>query len=912
MDSQTLLALLGRLHPAAVHLPIACILLALFAEGYTILRGQKHRLSSFTVPLLIVGGFSGAIAALFGYFNKTDQRFYGEAAHLLFQHQLLSLVALALMLVAALFAIRCVSEYSHRTLLWTTRGAILFALAVVTGGAHQGALLVHGSDYFTSVFERSDRVLASLHLPPEFSDDQLAKMPAAVLEPVDFADHIEPIFEKKCARCHLDGKKKGAFQMDTRELLLKGGESGAVVIPGESRGSYLVQLVAGLEPDKIMPEKGDLLSEHEIALVRGWIDQGMKWDSTAVSDAEPAQKQAASSSSIALRMVRPPTCKKCGEKSNAVDVFLAGYFEQLKVKPPRIVSDDRYIRRLYIDVLGRLPTVEEHNSAHSLLRAKSPQALVEALLEREDEYAGAWLGYWNDLLRNDYSGPGFVQKNKDRKRKEITGWLKRALEKNMPYDSMVRHLISPSKRSEGFIRGILWPGVVNPNERPEMQAAQNVGQIFLGVNLKCASCHDSFTSDWKLQDSYSLASVFSKKPLEVFECDKATGELAHARFLFSEVDYVESEETVRTRLEQLAKSLTTPENGRFARTFVNRMWARLFGRGFQEPLDEPAEDSWNEELHNWLAVEFVQGGYDMKQFLKLVLSSEAYRYKSVPMKENSLLPSEDRFVFTGPFFRPLPGEAVFDTFNAFFEIAGPLTPTDLSRHGAGLEEKPKVIRVNAGESVRFEVPEDGAGGLFLNLRIPIKRKRKMENFPESTLKVSGKGVSNGILEYYRDDDLDERFVESKTGDVAYAYGTGMIRLSTRTLGGQTIEFLQEGKAPLDIVVYSGVSIRSSLREHNDLLASFGRPKRVNVTSRRDSLFSSPRILELATNVKWDAMLRFIGEQLRRNPNRLEILAQFLGRKLTEGERNVFERRLEEAPSDLMWVIATSPEFVVIS
>jgi hypothetical protein len=119
------------------------------------------------------------------------------------------------------------------------------------------------------------------------------------------------------------------------------------------------------------------------------------------------------------------------------------------------------------------------------------------------------------LLRNDYAGTGYI----DGGRKQISAWLYKSLVDNKPYDQMARELIAPKPESEGFIKGIKWRGNVNASQVTELQFAQNVGQVFFGINLKCASCHDSFIDNWKLDDAYSLAAVIADSPLEVHRCD---------------------------------------------------------------------------------------------------------------------------------------------------------------------------------------------------------------------------------------------------------------------------------------------------------------------------------------------------------------------------------------------------------
>src|SRR5204862_6632030 len=174
--------------------------------------------------------------------------------------------------------------------------------------------------------------------------------------------------------------------------------------------------------------------------------------------------------------------------------------------------------------------------------------LVRQLLADKRNYADHWLTFWNDLLRNDYKGVGFI----DGGRKQISGWLYQALIDNKPYDRFVAELVNPTRVSEGFSRGIIWRGNVNASMLPPMQAAQNVSQVFLGVNLKCASCHDSFVNDWALTDAYSLANVYADKPLEIFQCDKPTGKQAGIAFIYPELGAIPAGLAKAERTKRLA------------------------------------------------------------------------------------------------------------------------------------------------------------------------------------------------------------------------------------------------------------------------------------------------------------------------------------------------------------------------
>ena len=162
--------------------------------------------------------------------------------------------------------------------------------------------------------------------------------------------------------------------------------------------------------------------------------------------------------------------------------------------------------------------------------------MVSRLLADNQKYAENWISYWNDLLRND---EGVSYYSETAGRKSITDWLLASLVTNQPYNEMVSKLLNPTEPADpdGFLIGVNWRGTVSASQTPALQAAQNTAQVFLGVNLKCNSCHDSFISKWKLKDAYSLAAYFSnEEQLPLYRCDIAQEEYASAGFLFPELN----------------------------------------------------------------------------------------------------------------------------------------------------------------------------------------------------------------------------------------------------------------------------------------------------------------------------------------------------------------------------------------
>ncbi|HVJ86127.1 MAG TPA: DUF1553 domain-containing protein, partial [Caulifigura sp.] len=239
------------------------------------------------------------------------------------------------------------------------------------------------------------------------------------------------------------------------------------------------------------------------------------------------------------------------------------------------------------------------------------------------------------------------------------------------YDAFVRELIAPSIESEGFANGITWRGRVNASQVRELQFSQNVGQVFLGINLKCASCHDSFIDDWKLDDAYGLAAVVADEPLEIHRCDMPTGRKASAKFVFPELGGIDPNLPRAKKQARLAELLTDPRNGRFSRTIVNRLWRQLMGRGLVEPVDSMASEPWSERVLDHLADYFVKSGYDVKDLLRYIATSRAYQSKTVSVEKEPATP--EGFVYTGPIARRLTAEQFLDAVWAL-TASGPKAP----------------------------------------------------------------------------------------------------------------------------------------------------------------------------------------------------------------------------------------------
>lgn len=471
--------------------------------------------------------------------------------------------------------------------------------------------------------------------------------------PVDFSHQIVPILREHCAECHTGDKKKGGLSMNTRADLMTGSENGPVIEDRHSDKSKFIELLVTKDEDSRMPPKGARLSPEKIELLKAWIDGGALWDEGF------AFKKPAYEPPLKPRRVELPKVVK--GRTNAVDRILDAYLAKNKLKTPAPISDAEFARRVHLDLIGLLPEPEALETFLKDKHTDKRERLVRDLLGDDVAYAEHWLTFWNDLLRNDYSGTGFITGG----RKQISKWLYRALVENLPYDEFVRELIAPpTPESAGFEQGIKWRGSVNASQTVEVQFAQSVGQSLLGINLKCASCHDSFIDRWKLDEAYGLAAIIAEQPMEISRCDKPLGRTAKAAWLFPELGQIDAEKPPKERLQQLAALMTHPQNGRVPRTIVNRLWQRLMGRGIVHPVDAMQTAPWNSDLLDYLATNLADNKYDLKQTLELICTSEAYQSKAQVVGPGV---DDHGYVYAGPRAKRMTAEQFVD---AVWQLTG--------------------------------------------------------------------------------------------------------------------------------------------------------------------------------------------------------------------------------------------------
>jgi len=646
-DLSWILQFFGRLHPLLVHFPIGLLVVALFFELLTI-RGKRQGLREGINWMVYTGAIFAVFSAFFGWLLRTQEDYAGN---LVDNHQYTG-IATAVLAVATALVLRNAIKKEIPDLR-AYRFMLIATVVVLTIAGHLGASLTHGEDYLSAVLlgnenaydnEKSASLLTELNNIDTLSELQKDRLNL----------EVRGLFAHKCYQCHSENKQKGDLVLENKEGVFKGGKSGLAIVPNKPEESELFRRITlPANHEEVMPEKGKLLSSSEIALVELWIKTGAHWADEAIKVFPEAK--------LALEKPELPIAENL---DHPVDKLIDDYFEKQGLDWPKVVDDRIFIKRAYMDIIGLLPTPETIHEFRENNNPNKRERLIDSLLSDHQNYTQHWLSFWNDLLRNDYSGTGFITGG----RKQITAWLYESLMNNKSYDLMVKELVNPSKDSEGFIKGIKWRGVVNASQRTEMQAAQNIGQALMGVNVKCASCHNSFVSNLTLDQAYSFATIFADSLLDLNRCDKPIGKMAEVKFLYPELGSVAAK-TVEERLDKLSEVMVKPENGRLYRTITNRFWDRLMGRGIVVPLDEMDNAPWNTDLLDWLAADFIGSGADLKHLLRRIMTSKAYQLPTVNYKKVEEV--KTNYIFKGPLLRRLSAEQFSD---AVSQIISPLYP----------------------------------------------------------------------------------------------------------------------------------------------------------------------------------------------------------------------------------------------
>ena len=356
-------------------------------------------------------------------------------------------------------------------------------------------------------------------LPPLAAAAALAaetgKIPPAAAQPVDFARDIRPLFEKSCVKCHGTEKQKGDLRLDGKAAALRGGEDGAVILPGKGAESRLVIAVAGADEDLVMPPKGEHFTPAQVGLLRRWIDDGAVWPDDAAVDARKAH--------WSFQKVQKPAVPG-GAGGHPIDAFISAKLAEkgLALAPP---ADARtLVRRMAFDMLGLPPAPEEVEvfvkDSHEFHQSHESYEKHADRLLASPRYGERWARHWLDVVRFAESN-GFETNQPRPTAWPYRDYVIRAFNDDKPYDQFIREQLAGdalgADEATGFIVGGPWDGVKSPD--PVLTANQRAdelhdmvgttGSAFLGLTVNCARCHNHKFDPIPQTDYYAMKAVFA-------------------------------------------------------------------------------------------------------------------------------------------------------------------------------------------------------------------------------------------------------------------------------------------------------------------------------------------------------------------------------------------------------------------
>jgi len=359
---------------------------------------------------------------------------------------------------------------------------------------------------------------------------------------------------------------------------------------------------------------------------------------------------------VAFQWANPPA-------ANVIDELIHAKLQKLRINPSAICTDEEFLRRASLDICGVLPTSDEYRSFMASADPQKRAALVDQLLLRK-EFVDLWVMKWSELMMirtvpNEVSYKAMLL---------YYNWLQERIEANTPIDQLVRELLS----AKG---GTFTEPATNyfQHERDTLKTAENVAQVFMGMRIQCAQCHNHPFDRWTMDDYYGFANFFAQigrkrgeDPRETIVFNSGNGDVKHPvggrvvppKFLGGAVPDTQG----RDRREVLADWLASPANEYFGRNLVNIVWAHFFGSGIVDEVDDVrvSNPPVNKALLDVLATRFVESRYDFKQLVREICTSNAYQRSTQANETNA----DDDRNFSKARLRRIRSEVLLDVVTA--------------------------------------------------------------------------------------------------------------------------------------------------------------------------------------------------------------------------------------------------------
>jgi hypothetical protein len=377
--------------------------------------------------------------------------------------------------------------------------------------------------------------------------------------------------------------------------------------------------------------------------------------------------------------------------ANYIDEAVYGKLKKLRLTPSPLCDDNTFLRRASLDITGTLPTPEEAQAFDSDVTPGKRAALVEQLLARK-EFADLWVMKLAELLE--------IRSRDNRVYPKAAvlyfEWLRDQMLAGVPLDRIVQSLLTAS---ESNFRN---PAANYYQMEPDtLKLAENTAQVFMGMRIQCAQCHNHPFDRWTMNDYYGFAAFFTRigrkpgdDPRETVVFDRNDGEIKHPvggatmkpKFLGGETPEIKSE----TRRQALARWLTSAENPYFAKNLANLIWAHFLGRGIIDPVDDVriSNPPSNPELLDALAKHLVDYRYDFKKLVRDICSSRTYQLSTRPNDTNA---ADDRN-FSHAAIRRIRAEVLLDCISQV---------TETQDKFSGLPRGARAVQIADGNTANY-------------------------------------------------------------------------------------------------------------------------------------------------------------------------------------------------------------------
>ncbi len=357
---------------------------------------------------------------------------------------------------------------------------------------------------------------------------------------------------------------------------------------------------------------------------------------------------------------------RISSSSKHLDRHLNAIFKEKNLKPSPKTQDEAFLRRLYLDLTGKIPATEEIVDFKNSGRNKRGKKINQLL--NSDAYLNYWSGIWTDWLI------GQAQNNQPDIQDGLQFWVKQQLKKNTPYDEFVSELITAT----GDTRQNGASYYIQRYNASPVDLTAHISRLFLGLPMQCVQCHDHKTEAWYQEDYYNMAAFLTNvKSKGIYQNDmngnrqivaynivdeqngsiRIPGESRNSQPIL--LDGTKYGGPPKKKREVLAKWIINSENPYFSQAIVNRIWTQLMGRGFVEPLDGFGEEypPSHPKLLDWLAEDFEIHGYDINYLIKTILNTNAYQRSSETNKSNK----DDEHFYSHAYIKPLTAKQFFNS-----------------------------------------------------------------------------------------------------------------------------------------------------------------------------------------------------------------------------------------------------------